>query len=106
MDIVNMSLNGEKIFTLSDALCTALDKFLDVNKMTLEEVLIAICHFKHKTVSSDHLPAEILTALDVVAKSISQIKADDVKKAHGAANNTLVDDFYLDSLSVPSKHLH
>lgn len=105
MDIVNMTLNGEKIFALSDALCAALDTFLEANKMTIEEVTVAICHFKNLTTSSDKLPSEIMAAFEGIAKFISQAKPEDVKMAHEAAT-TSADDFYLDSLPVPIKHLH
>lgn len=101
MDIVNMSLNGETILTLSNALCAAVDLFLDTNKMTVEEVVIAIFHFKHRTTSSISLPAELMAALDTIAESITK----EAKVTH-EEQKTVVDDFYLDSLPVPSKHFH
>ena len=102
MDIVNMSLNGEKILALSSELCSALDKFLEANKMTIEEVIIAVCHFKHRTTSSDRLPSEIMAAFDAIAESI----AKEVKLTPEEQKKTAVEDFYLDSLPVPSKHFH
>ena len=105
MDIVNMTLNGEKIFALSDALCAALDTFLEANKMSLEDAIVAICHFKNRATDTEKLPSDIMAAFESIAKFISQAKPEDVKAAHEAAN-TSTDDFYLDSLPVPIKHLH
>ena len=99
MDIPVMTLNGEKIFNLVNALGIELEKFLYSNKMTVEEIMVAIYCFKNRATAIDNLPSDILEAFDKISKTIiTESKKDNEAKS--------IDDLYLDSLPVPSKDFH